>query len=177
MRKQQKPKVRKQYDKNRIRYAQKEDVLTNTFFYHGSVIDSIGPLCGNFKYHVSDAQARRILDQKNKWSVMLLAFCETDEETYIKRTLVKYDEIHHSRAQLSKRLDADLMALVNSLHLDHICSTGYFIVPDPAVDLESNYEAIKALFENEKPFDYAVSVLSSMLREKKLGPRPQQEVA
>jgi len=168
MRKKHTPKVRKKYDKNRFSHTLREDLLATTFFYHGSVFDSIGPLCGNFKYPLSNAQATKIMSQKNKWSVVLLLFCENAYEFYIKTKIIKYHEKHLTREQLGARLDADQLTFVNSVNIDHVCSTGYFIVPDPNANVEENLSAIKQLFEKENPFSYTVAVLTAMEREKKL---------
>lgn len=168
MRKKQAPRVRKKYDKNRLKHTLKADLLATTFFYHGSVFDSTGALCGNFKYPLSNAQATKIMSQKNKWSGVLLLFCETDHEFYIKTKLIKYDDKHLTRTELGKRLDADQLSFVNSVNVDHLCSSGYFIVPDPGADIVGNLDAIKQLFEKENPFSYTVSVLTAMERDKKL---------
>lgn len=167
MRKKHTPKVRKKYDKNRFKYTHKADVLLNTFFYHGSVIDSVGPLCGNFKYVITDAQAKAIINQKNTWAGVTLAFCDNGMEQYIKTSLITYSK-HLTRTELGAKLDGDQSRLVNSLNINHVCSTGYFIVPDHNANVEENLSAIKQLFEKENPFSYTVTVLTAMEREKKL---------
>ena len=161
----QKQTLRKKYDPSRTRQRLMGGVLSTTFFYHGSMIDSHGALCGNFKYPLDDAIAKAILNRRNTWAGVVIAFASNGKEDYLKCSEVFSLSQPMNKYQLDEFLTRVQMRLVESMNLNHVCSTGYFIVPDHLVDIESQLEAIKQLFEQHNPYDYTLTVLAGMKRE------------
>lgn len=157
----------RKYDPSRQRQRTMPDVLAHTFFYHGSMMDSVGALCGNLKYTLTNAQAKAILDKKHTWSGIVLAFCDSGLERYTRAEYV-LEKTPIDKHTLDKILTEKQQQLLNKLNLNSVCSTGYFIVPDHRIDIETQRDAITTLFEQENPYDYTVTVLAALSRESQL---------
>jgi len=165
---------RRKYDPSRTRQQLQADVLTNTFFYHGSMIESVGALCGNFKYRLTDDSAAWILSRKNTWSGVALVFCtDANGNPYTKPRYFTYEK-PITRAELDKRIEQEQLALLSERNMNQVCSTGYFIMPDHTLDMTVNRETITRLFERETPYDYTVTVLAAMSREAQLNKENQE---
>lgn len=165
--KKQKSKRNKKYCISRVRQVLARDILSTTYFFHISCDDSTGAECRNEKYPLTHAMANRIISQKNTWAGMIAVFCDNGQEQYVKTEYIRRTN-RLTRQEFSEWLDIAQVRLVSSANVNHICSSGFFIVPDCDVDIESQREAILSLFESYGPYDYMRTALAGSVREDKL---------
>lgn len=148
----------------RIAQRHRDDVKATTFYMHGTMMGSLGAEVGNPKHIITTAQAVEILNRKNTWSIMLLVFLDTGFECGTKIELHTID-VPQSRTDINQKIDDMHWHFVEQQNFNHVCSSGFFLVPDHRVDLEKIQRDIIKLFTAHKPWDRDHTANATLIRQ------------
>lgn len=151
----------------------RDDIRRTTFFMHGTCIISPGAEVGNPKYRITTADAIALLNRKNTWAIMLLAFIDTgiDQGT---KTELHTVEHHMTRQQINQHIEALQTHYIAQQNLNTVCSVGFFMVPDHTVDLAATRKDIIRLFTAHNPWDRAHTQTATLIRKLENDLMPQE---
>lgn len=142
----------------------RDDIRRNTFYMHGTMMPSTGAEVGNPKYHITTADAVAILNRRNTWAIMIVVFLDNGLEQIVKMDHHTITD-HKSRSDINAQIDQLHWDFVGKQNLNHVCSSGFFLVPDHTVDLhQSERDAIR-LFSAHKPWDRDHTEAATMIRQ------------
>ena len=141
----------------------RDDIRRTTFFTHGTMMPNLPAEVGNQKHLITRTDAIAILNRRNTWAIMIVVFLDNGLEQ-----IAKMD--HHTITERKSR--PDISAQIDKLHLDfvckqnlnHVCSSGFFIVPDHTVDLHRSERDALRLFSSHKPWDRDHTEAATMIR-------------
>lgn len=165
----------RRYNPRSLQQRLSNEIASTTFFYHLSSMGTASAQAGNYKFPLSKATADYIINRKNTWAGMIAVFCEWEGEQYVKTMFFSIDT-HIDRAELCDKVDAMQLELVHGCNPNHLCSAGFFIVPDHLVDVEAQREEILSLFEQHTPYSYTITALASLVRQKQLDEEQQSNM-
>lgn len=148
----------------RIVQRHRDDVKRTTFYMHGTMMGSLGAEVGNPKHHITTVQAVEILNRKNTWAIMLLVFIDTGLQQGTKIELHTID-VPQTRTDINQKIDDMHWHFVEQQNLNHVCSSGFFLVPDHRVDLEKIQRDIIKLFTAHKPWDRDHTANATLIRQ------------
>jgi len=142
----------------------RDDIRRNTFYMHGTMMASAGAEVGNPKHTITKADAVAILNRRNTWAIMIVVFLDNGLDQIAKLDHHTITE-HKSRSDINAQIDQLHWDFVGKQNLNHVCSSGFFLVPDHTIDLQQSERDAIRLFSLHKPWDRDHTEAATMIRQ------------
>jgi hypothetical protein len=156
-----------------------EQIRASSWYAGGSWQESIGTVAGNFDYPAlfTPAVAKRIMNQKNQWSCLFIAFIDDGYQLYTKAEEVEPITRFVTRRQAEQIIEPKLQLFRENQHRQHCISISWFMVPAPDADLLAIQSQIADLLETEGAADPILCGLASDQRWTEIEQRQAQQEA
>lgn len=147
-----------------------QQIKDSSWFAGGHWQAGVGTVCGNYEYPelFDEHLAQRIINQKNQWSILLVAHLDAGRGVFVKAEQLEPLANHVSRLEAERYVEPELHRFAGSQNRNHLISASWFMVPVPGVDLIGQIEAINDLLRAEGAADRLTCHLSSERRIKEI---------
>lgn len=156
-----------------------QQIKESSWFAGGHWQTGVGTVCGNYDFpHLFDEHlAQRIINQKNRWSILLVAHLDAGQGVFVKAEQLDPLVNHVPRSEAERYVEPQLYRFADSQNRKHLISASWFMVPVPDVDLIGQLEAIDDLLRAEGAADRLTCHLSSEQRMKEIERLDAEKVA
>lgn len=155
-------KRKKKYIPHKAQQRLMEEIRATAWYAGGSWQDKVGTISGNFDYPTlfTPELAKRIINQKNQWSCLLVAFMDNGTEVYTKCLQPESITEHVTRLEAERIIQPQLDAWRDAQDSKQIISISWFMVPNPDLDLLGIKSQIADILENHGAADRVLCELA-----------------
>lgn len=159
-------KRKKKYVAHKYVHRKLEQIRATSWYAGGSWQDSIGTIAGNFDYQeeFTPMVAKQIINQKNQWSCLLVAFVDNGQEIYTKCLQTESIWHHVTRQEAERIIEPQLYAWRDAQNANQIISISWFMVPNPGLDLLELKSDIADILESHGASDRVLCELAAERR-------------
>lgn len=162
----QKPKRQRKYVPHKRTQRLREEIRATAWYAGGSWQESVGTIAGNFDYpeEFSPLIAKQIIEQKNQWACLLVAFIDNGQEVYTKCHQPESIRRHVTRQDAELIIEPHLYAWRDAQNAHQLISISWFMVPNPDIDLLALKSEIADILEQHGAADRLLCELAGDLR-------------
>jgi hypothetical protein len=161
-----KPKRQRKYVPHKRAHRMHEQIRATAWYAGGSWQESVGTIAGNFDYpnEFCPVVAKQIIEQKNQWACLLVAFMDIGTEVYTKCRQTDSIWQHTTREAAERIIEPQLHAWRDAQNANQIISISWFMVPNPSIDLLELKSEIASILEQHGAADRLLCELAGDLR-------------
>lgn len=105
----------------------------------------------------------RVFSEKQRWTIVLMSFNDSDLEQYYK-VEIKRDHEYLDRHEVSARYQDWFIEFREKQRADHLVGVGWVLIPDPDVDVLTELDRFDERFRNWGAYDRQITNIAKSLK-------------